>query len=677
VGGVGKTRLALQVAADLTGEFADGVWLLELAPVGDPAAVPDAVAGVLGVTPQAGVTVTESITQALSGRRLLLVLDNCEHILDAVADLVAQILARTTTVKVVATSREGLRVGAEQLWSVPPLDVTAGAESAAVALFVERAQAVNPALVFDAADSSAVIEICRRLDGIALAIELAAARMVSMSAQDLRDRLGDRFRLLSGSRRGLERHQTLRQAVGWSYDLLGADERAVLERCSVFAGGFHLAAATHVCERFDEYAVLDVLDSLVRKSLVTVDRVEGHTRYGMLETIRQFAEERLAATSTTDDARGRHAAYFAAQTVAYWDMWDGPRQRVALDWVDVEFANLRAGFRWAADHHEIDIAAAIAAHTTMLAFALQRLEPIGWAEELLRHAGVADARHLPRLCTAASLCNFTGRAEAAVAYAWREVELKPDPRYEPFDAGWAGLREAIAYYYAGQLDRYVEICTVLTARGGLSRVAGLSGLPYGLAALGRGDEARAIAEEAVSAARAHGNPYLIAYALAGYGRVFAETEPDGALRSLREALVYTQQHRLPVFEALIAEAAAALEAVHGDPGHALELFETAITSFHRAGNVPWIATTLADLALLFDRVERPGVAATIYGASSHRAVTSFVLELPDAVEHLRRVLGAQAFEDCVAAGATMELADAVAYARHQIELARWQLEARP
>ncbi len=221
VGGVGKTRLAVQVAAELVPDFADGVWLVELAPVGDPAAVPDAVATVLGITQQPGQTVTESVAEALAGRRLLIVFDNCEHVLDAAADLVEAILARASTVTVIATSREGLRVGAEHLWPVPSLDVRAGAGSAAVELFVERARAVTPGFsLVDGSDADAVVEICRRLDGIALAIELAAARMVSMTPSEVRARLDDRFRLLSGSRRGLERHQTLRHAVQWSYDLL-------------------------------------------------------------------------------------------------------------------------------------------------------------------------------------------------------------------------------------------------------------------------------------------------------------------------------------------------------------------------------------------------------------------------------------------------------------------------
>jgi predicted ATPase len=391
-GGVGKTRLALQVAAELVGEFGDGVWLIELAPVGDPAAVADAAATVLGITPHAGVTVAGAVAGALAGRRLLVVLDNCEHVLDAAAGLVETILARTASVRVMATSREGLRVAVEQVWPVPSLDLAGGANSAAVALFVERAGAVVPGFgLGDPADAAAVVEICQRLDGMALAIELAAARTVGMSPQEVRDRLGDRFRLLSGSRRGLARHQTLRQAVGWSYDLLDDDERSVLTRGAVFVAGFDLAGAVAVCdgEGWDGYGLLDVLDALVRKSLV-VERVGGHARYGLLETIRQFAEEQLAATGTIGQIRDRHARYFAPRAVAYWGMWDGPGQRVALDWVEVELFNLRAGFRWAADQDDLATAAAIAAHTAMLGHTLQRYEPAGWAEEILEAARAAE-----------------------------------------------------------------------------------------------------------------------------------------------------------------------------------------------------------------------------------------------------------------------------------------------
>ena len=496
VGGVGKTRLALQVAVELGAEFSDGVWLVELAPVGDPAAVPDVVAGVLGITPQAGLTVTDSIAQALSGSRVLIVLDNCEHVLGAAGDLVETILSRAVGVTVLATSREGLRLPAERLWPVPSLDVAGGVDSSAVALFVERARAVKPDFGYGApADAEAVAEICRRVDGIALAIELAAARVMSMSAQDVCDHLDDRFRLLSGSRRGLERHQTLRNTLQWSYDLLDDDERAVLGCCSVFADGFDLAAATHLRgDGLDEITVLDQLDSLVRKSLVTAEQVDGHTRYRMLETIRQFAEEQLAATGSISAVRDAHARYFADRAIAVWDTWDGPRQRVALDWVDVEFANLRVGFRWAADQGDLTAATAIAAHTTMLGCYLLRYESIGWAEELLDAAVAADVRQLPRLYTAASICSQTGHPGTAVGYAQTAVALAADPRYDAFEPGVTRDWEGAALLYSGRMDEVLDIAAGLVDEP-RTHVVGSVAMLLVLPVVGRVDEARAIADE--------------------------------------------------------------------------------------------------------------------------------------------------------------------------------------
>ena len=414
VGGVGKTRLAVQAAAELRAEFRDGVWLVELAPVVDPAAVADTFASVLGITPAARLMSAAAVAQTLSGRQLLVV-DNCEHVLDAAADMVEAILAHTTEVAVIATSQESLRGVAEHLWAVPPLDVRSGVDSPAVELFVDRARAVDASFALrDEDDVAAVTEICQRLDGIALAVELAAARMVSMSPQNVRDRLDDRFRLLSGSRRGLARHQTLRQAVQWSYDLLDDSERLVWTCCAVFSGGFDLAAIVAVVGdgSLDEYGTLDVVDSLVRKSLVTVERAGGGTRYGLLETIRQFAEDQLAAAGMIAKIRDRHALHFAAEAIAHWDILDGPRYVEAIDWVDFEFANLRAGFRWAADRGDLPTAAAIAAHTARMSLPLQRYEPAGWAEDILDAARAIDLPQLPRLYVAASFCAYAGRAGA-------------------------------------------------------------------------------------------------------------------------------------------------------------------------------------------------------------------------------------------------------------------------
>jgi predicted ATPase/class 3 adenylate cyclase len=328
VGGVGKTRLALEVAARLIDEFPDGVWFFELAAVSDPAAVPDAVAAVLGITQQPGSSVAQSVAAALEGRVRLLVFDNCEHVLDAAADLIEAILAASATTKMVATSREGLGIADERLWPVPSLDVGAGVDSAAVALFVERAQHVSPRFtVGKDGEAGAVVEICRRLDGIPLAIELAASRMASMTASEVRDRLDQRLRLLVGSRRGLERHQTLRHAVAWSYDHLEDGEKALLERCSVFAGGFDLHSACAVAgsdNAPDDFATLDLLDALVRKSLLVADRSSGRTRFSMLETIRQFAEEQLVAGGEASEIRAAHSRYFAGREADVLALWDSP-----------------------------------------------------------------------------------------------------------------------------------------------------------------------------------------------------------------------------------------------------------------------------------------------------------------------------------------------------------------
>src|SRR5271166_4596093 len=306
VGGVGKTRLAVEVAGRLADEFPDGVWFFELAAVTDPAAIPDAVAAVMGITQQPGKTVSESVAAALEGRVRLLVIDNCEHVLDAAADLIEEILSHSATVRILATSREGLGVPDEQVWPVRSLDVAAGIDSAAVSLFVERARGMAPGFsLVDRDEAAAVTEICQRLDGIPLAIELAASRMASMTAREMRNRLDHRFRLLVGSRRGLERHHTLRHAVQWSYDLLDDTEKTVLDRCSVFAGGFDLQSACAVAgsDDLDEYAILGVLDALVRKSLLVADRSSGRTRFSMLETIRQFAEEQLVAGGAANEVR--------------------------------------------------------------------------------------------------------------------------------------------------------------------------------------------------------------------------------------------------------------------------------------------------------------------------------------------------------------------------------------
>ena len=679
IGGVGKTRLANELAAQLAPEFRDGVWFVELAPIGDPRAVPDAIATTLGVTIQADMLATASIAETLAGRHLLLVIDNCEHVLDAAAEVIDQILAASTAVSIVATSREGLRVHGEHLWPVPSLSVDGGAASPAVELFVERAEAVVPGFALDSdAAIEATIEICRRLDGIALAIELAAARMVSMTPIEVAGRLHDRFRLLAGSRRGLEHHHTLRQAVQWSYDLLTSDERVVLGACAVFAGGFDLAAVTAVCGEEDDYATLHSIESLVRKSLITIDQTAGRTRYGLLETIRHFAEDQNVADATAqaetsraapiEAMRDRHARYYADLAMHQFDLWRGAGMSEAARWVELEFDNLRAGFGWASSN-DVGAATAIAAHVPMIAFAMQRLEPVAWAEELIDAAVVAQVPHLPRLYTSASLCSYLGRHEAALAYAQRAVALHDQHGYEPFDYAWVAFREAVAHLDDGRPGRYIEICSDLVERDGLAHVVGMCGLTAMLTSVGRGDEAIALAPDTLAAAKAHGHPYWIAFAHVGAGRALSGTDPNRALAILQAGLAYAQKHPIPYWEAVLAREVGGLEAVHGDPGEALDLLGASLESFHRAGNTATLAWSLANLAVLFERTGDPETAATLYGATTKYQIGGVILGLPDAVDRLQNALDSGSFENCIAKGASMNPAEAVNYAQQHIAAA--------
>src|SRR6202045_1067854 len=614
VGGVGKTRLATEVAARLADEFPDGAWFFELAAVADPAAVPDAVAAVLGITQQPDKSVSESTAAALEGRVRLLVVDNCEHVLAAAADLIEAILAASATVTILATSREGLGIADEQLWPVPSLDVGTGVDSAAVALFVERARSVAPRFsVVTADEAAAVVEMCRRLDGIPLAIELAASRMASMTASEVRDRLDQRFRLLVGSRRGLERHQTLRHAVAWSHDLLDDAEKSLLQRCSVFSGGFDLQSACAVAgsDDVDEYAVLNLLDALVRKSLLIADRSSGRTRFSMLETIRQFAEEQLVAGGAATEVRAAHSRYFAQRDADIMALWDSPRQREAYDWFAVELANLRTAFRWATDEGDLDVAATIATYVGLLGASVQTYEPIAWAEELIEPARAVDHPRLAALYVIASLCYTTGRIEAAVRYG-DAAQIVLGRSRDALPYGSEGLLGAV-YLVTGQPERMAELCRAQLARRRDTDVHIRAWLVVALSLAGSGGEAMDSADGLIEAAEATGNPAWLATALASYGLAFRDADPVGALNAYRRGLVIAQDSGSHAGVSALADFLARLEAEHGDTVSAFDHLTLAIRNYHNAGNTTTIRIPLAILAALFDRLGRYEPAATIAG----------------------------------------------------------------
>ena len=376
------------------------MWFIELASVTDGHGVDAAVASVFALQPQPGRTWRQIVVDGLQGREVLLVIDNCEHVLDETAALV-EALADCPSVRVIITSREALAVRAEWAWRVPSL-----AGAAAIELFVERADTAASGFRPDDADLAVIDEICGRLDGIALAIELAAARVRSMSPIQIRDRLDERFRLLTGSRRSIERHQTLRHAVQWSYDLLDPVEQTVLQQASVFVGGFDLDAAAAIGE-----------------------------------------------------IRDRHAVYFADRSDVAWERYASEEELRAIRWVDHEMTNLAAGFQWALSRGRADPALRIATTTHRIARSSLRIDTFDWPEQVLALARQIEHRQLPRLLgEACDAATGTWRFDDAVRYGLEAIELNDDDRYD-FDVN-AHFVTAMALFVLGDVDRGLQTVRV-------------------------------------------------------------------------------------------------------------------------------------------------------------------------------------------------------------------------
>jgi predicted ATPase/DNA-binding CsgD family transcriptional regulator len=364
-GGVGKTRLALAIAQDVTAHFADGVVWVDLAPLADPALVPAAVVAALGVIPTPDGSLLDDLLRTLYPRQTLLLLDNCEHLLAAVADLAALLLAHCPALQILATSRAPLHVRGEYAQSIGPLTLprsgdpaTAGklADNPAVRLFVERARAVDAAVIDDDDALDAIGDICRSVDGLPLAIELAAARVRVLPLPVLRERLQQRLPLLEGGPRDAPaRQRTMRDTIAWSYDLLSSAERAFFQRLAVFAGGFTLAAAQMVAAGDAPSDVVALLERLVDHHLVLPMRGMGEPRFTMLETIREFGLERLAESGEEQESRRRHAAFFLMlvdRLDAYWATFMPNAQQI-LDQLEGEYPNLHAALAWLHDAGDV------------------------------------------------------------------------------------------------------------------------------------------------------------------------------------------------------------------------------------------------------------------------------------------------------------------------------------
>jgi predicted ATPase/DNA-binding SARP family transcriptional activator len=540
-GGAGKTRLAVEVARRIERDYADGAWIIELASVTDPASLPLAVADALAIAdlPNAAASADpiDRLVSYLEPKAMLLVLDNCEHLVTAAASLSAELAQRCAQLRIVATSREGLGVPGESLFPVPALPI-----DDAVELFVRCATSIAPDLAFDDAARAQAIDICTRLDGLPLAIELAAARVRALPLGEVATRLDRRFRLLTGgARTAVPRQQTLRAVVDWSYELLFEQERAVFEYLSVFVGGCTLAASEQVCASEDLLVedVADLLGRLVDKSLVIADRSGASVRYRMLQTLNEYAREKLATRPEATAVRERHAAYYdtiiADSEAAYF----GDHQNEWLATVRVEIDNIRAAFEWAVEGGDAGSAQQLAARVAWFWWSQGRtVEGLRWLERALALDGPVE----PAV-----------RARALTWSAWLALgsgQMPPDDTFAAARAAFAdaddvlGLALALFAFgeiklQAGHLDEalayFDESAQLHTTPDVPSPATGIGLFASGRGAMARGNLDLAAQEfrTAAELATRYGNDFGAVLALSNLAEV---TETLGTLEECRQAI---------------------------------------------------------------------------------------------------------------------------------------------
>ncbi len=509
-GGIGKTRLAVETAAEVAGSFGDGVWFCDLAAVSDGAQVAMVVANTIGARQQPGMDLVEAIVWFLHGRRCLVILDNCEHVIDSAARLTRRLVEVDGTV-VLTTTRELLGVRGEQVWPVAPLD-----PEGAVELFMERANERYPRSDLDGAGTAAVMEICQRLDGIPLAIELAAARTGALSPQAIAARLGDRFRLLRGGRRG-ERHQTLRDAVQWSYELLSGTEAILFDRLAVFAGGFSIAAAEAVCADgtdVTEQDVLDVLANLVDKSMIQRDPASGE-RFVLLETLRQFAEEQLDTRGSAEDYRARQARYYRDLVVAEESRLASPDEGAAWAVLHEEWDNIRAAFEHALSVGDANTMADITAGLGWYGPMSFHQEAGAWARAAIE-SGLLEG-HPAETAVRGTWAITDFHLAGGGAFNTLQQALGDPEAANPAADRWAAWLTAQCFISQGNGDR--DGVDALTRRWadaeGLSTFSSVhaAGLrAFGTAVFGFDDNAAQLSAKAAEIARTVGSPTLQAMA---------------------------------------------------------------------------------------------------------------------------------------------------------------------
>ncbi|MDZ7678726.1 MAG: BTAD domain-containing putative transcriptional regulator [Acidimicrobiales bacterium] len=677
VGGVGKSRLAMRVAREVADDYADGVRVCDLSGADRSEAVAEIVATALGVLPTEGAGPAEGLVELLRAKHLLLVLDNCEHVAAGASALADRVGRTCPAVDVLVTSRQPLGVAGRQIWPVAPLDVGEDENSAAVAVFCDRASAADPSFELAGTDRDAVVEICRRLDGLPLALELAAARVRSMGPADIAARLDQRFDLLTAEPPEVApRHRSLQTVVDWSYALLPEAAQQLFDRLAVFAGGFELYAAERVCagDGLAEWEIAGRVAELVDSSLVAIERSRHRVRYRLLETLRDHGVARLDARGELATWQRRHAEHFASLAEDAMVGLQGAEEGEWMRAIDVELANLRAAQAWAGTHGQVDLALRLPALLCDYAYYQLRDEVYGWVLRALELPGASQSPAWGAALVAAGVgCMQRGQLGKAHEHGERALAAASDE--------WVVLRAvqllAEISLYRGHLDETDRRGTQLVeaARSVDSAYYESLGQLYRVFAAtytGRADDAAAQLREGWQVVERARTPSL----RAGYcyleGEIRLDADPGAALAAFEQASEVAASVGNRFIEGVARVSIASLEARHGEPGEALAAFSEIIAHWRSSGDWAHMWTTLRNLLVLLERVAANEPAAVLLGAVETAGTGALAFgtdaqRLETTASSLRESLGREAFAAAANRGRNMSDDEAVAYALDEID----------
>jgi predicted ATPase/class 3 adenylate cyclase len=635
-GGTGKTRLSIQLGSQLVPDFKDGVWLIELAPISDPTLITQTIASVFEIGEIPGVSIKTLLHDFLREKHLLLILDNCEHLVEASAKVADELLHVAPSIKIIASSREALGINGETVYRVPSLSLPEQAEVTkeaamgfeSVQLFVDRASAANRHFQLTDENASSVAQICSRLDGIPLAIELSASRITVFSPEHIAKRLDDRFKLLTGgSRTALPRQQTLRALIDWSYDLLSEDERALLRRLSVFAGGWTFEAAEAICNTLD---VFEHLPQLVNKSLVTVKDDDDEPRYFLLETIRQYARDKLLENGEGQGTRDRHLAYFLemAETALPQIL----TREKELGWIhrlQMEYDNLRTAIEWGLSNNPLTAARIVYSLSSLMVVLNSAGEGHRWGGKALKEIddsgkNKTDEEKLvrARLLVSMGIMSFsmgdnqTSRSEAMEATPiLRELG---DERALAIALGFLCGACVLSGYKDEAIKVYEEALTIAEALGDKYILGTVLSAGSRVEVFARGDFHKAIEQHSRAAEllREHGNRWSYGITMFGFGNMYsAQRQFEKAREKYSIALETMQQLGSLRNVSMIKSDLAHILRYEGKFTEAVSAYRETIKDWQRLGHRAAIAHQFECMAFMAKSMEQPEKALRLFGAA--------------------------------------------------------------